>query len=183
MPIITKVVDYDGVGQRIQRLGLTARYEQAVECITNWQLLIEEKKHANGTRGIRQVIDGRFEAVGGWSKKVSGDLDWAASAPETGAHIGVEVQVSGRSDLLIKDVLHVKRSLAKGILDVGIIVVPDNALSFFLTDRTPNLAHAIMHITEADASDLPIRVLSFKHDGLGPPLAKMVTNMGKGKAV
>jgi hypothetical protein len=75
--------------------------------------------------------------------------------------------------------MHLKESLVLGKIDIGIIVVPDDTLSKFLTDRTPNLATAVKHV-EHRASDLPIRVLAFKHDGVGPPLEKMRTNLGKG---
>jgi hypothetical protein len=74
--------------------------------------------------------------------------------------------------------MHLKEELVAGKIDIGIIVVPDDMLSRFLTDRTPNLATAPKHV-EHRASDLPIRVLAFKHDGVGPPLEKMRTNLGK----
>ena len=105
--------------------------------------------------------------------------DWK-KANNRGASIGVEVQVSGRSDLLAVDVLHLKNDIAMGSLDAGIIVVPDNFTSKFLTDRTPNLATAKKHV-ELHASDLPIRLVAFGHDGKGPPLPKMITNLGKGE--
>ena len=69
-------------------------------------------------------------------------------------------------------------SLLAGRIDVGLIIVPDDHLSRFLTDRTPNFRTAIKHI-EARASDLPFRVLAFRHDGTGPALEKMRTNVGR----
>lgn len=68
--------------------------------------------------------------------------------------------------------------LQGGVIDAGIIVVPDDNLSRFLTDRTPNYRTAIRHV-EHRAKDLPLRVLAFGHDGIGPALSKIRTNLGK----
>jgi len=87
-------------------------------------------------------------------------------------------QVSGRSDMVALDIMHLKEKLFEGFLDVGLIIVPDNDLSKFLTDRTPNLATAIKHI-EDRARDLPIRVIAFRHNGPGSALDKMRTNLGR----
>lgn len=59
----------------------------------------------------------------------------------------------------------------------GVIIVPDDTLSRFLTDRTPNFATAIKHAQHA--KDLPIRVIGFRHDSVGEALAKMRTNLGR----
>jgi hypothetical protein len=64
------------------------------------------------------------------------------------------------------------------MIDVGIIIVPDNDISRYLTDRTPNLATAIKHV-EHRARELPIRILAFRHNGIGDALDKMRTNLGK----
>jgi hypothetical protein len=80
--------------------------------------------------------------------------------------------------MLAVDIMHLKEKIAGGEIDAGIIIVPDDTLSPFLTDRTPNLATAIKHI-EDRARDLPIRVLAFRHDGPGPALGKMRTNLGR----
>ena len=80
--------------------------------------------------------------------------------------------------MLAVDVLHLSAELLAGRIDVAVIIVPDDRLSRFLTDRTPNLRTAIRHIN-ARASDLPLRVLAFRHDGIGPALAKMRTNLGR----
>jgi hypothetical protein len=66
-----------------------------------------------------------------------------------------------------------------GRVDVGVIVVPDDQLSRFLTDRTPNFATALKHVSN-NAAELPIRIVAFGHDGEGPPLIKATTNLGGG---
>src|SRR6185312_1768593 len=88
--------------------------------------------------------DAGFERLGGWRKVTVGGIDWT-KANETGASVGVEVQVSGRSDMLAVDIMHLKEELVDGTIDVGLIIVPDDALSRVLTDRTPKLATAVKH--------------------------------------
>jgi hypothetical protein len=112
----------------------------------------------------------------GWSKITSGGTDWK-KANALGASVGVEVQVSGRSDMVAMDIMHLSEDISSGLIDVGIIIVPDNVLSRFLTDRTPNFATAIKH-AERWAPDLPLRVVGFRHDSAGDALAKM-RNLGR----
>lgn len=177
MPVVSQVVDYNGFVTKATRLGLLPIANEAQSTLSSFQLLVEEKRHANGTKGIRQSIDDAFDAIGGWIKVTVGDIDWTKQSPQ-GATVGVEVQVSGRSDMLAVDIMHLKEKLEKGIIDVGVIIVPDDKLSRFLTDRTPNLATAVKHV-EHRAKDLPIRIIAFAHDGAGEPLSKMRTNLGR----
>jgi hypothetical protein len=177
MPVISKPVDYDGFNQKVERLSLRGLVDEAIATLTAFPLLIEERRHANGTRGLRQTIDEGFERLGGWNKITVGGIDWSKTGP-TGACVGVEVQVSGRSDMLAVDIMHLRDSLVDGTIDVGVIIVPDNPLSRFLTDRTPNFSTAIKHV-EHRAKDLAILVVAFMHDGPGGPLEKMRTNLGK----
>lgn len=73
------------------------------------------------------------------------------------------------------DVLHLQKELRDGSLDAGIIVVPNDILSKYLTDRTPNLRTALRHIDDT----MPVQVIAFQHDGPGPALPKMRTNLGR----
>lgn len=176
MPIISQTWDYNGFAAKASRLGIDALVAEATATLTRWQLLIEERKHANGTKWIREMIDDGFAHSMDWVKVSSGGVDWTKQGANRQT-AGVEVQVSGRSDMLGVDVMHLKDQLDAGLIDIGIIIVPDNALSYFLTDRTPNLAAARKHV-EHRAKDLPIRILAFMHDGTGPALGKMRTNLG-----
>lgn len=177
MPIITKIEDFNGFAKKIERLELIPLVNEALGTITSFQLTLAENPMANGTRGIRQSIDSSFEKIGGWKKLTSGGVDWTKQN-DRGATIGVEVQVSGRSDMLAVDIMHLKDDISEGRIDVGLIVVPDDQLSKFLTDRTPNFATALKHVNHR-AKDLPIRVAAFRHDGVGDALPKMRTNLGK----
>lgn len=177
MPIISTRRDYNGFLAKVERLELANYVQEAESTLTSFQLLIEETRHANGTKGIRQQIDENFAAISNWTKISVGGIDWTKST-DRGLSIGVEVQVSGRSDMLAVDILHLSQSLQEGRIDVGLIVVPDDGLSKFLTDRTPNLATAIKHVDQW-GSALPIRIVAFSHDGIGPALPKARTNLGK----
>ena len=176
MAVISESRDFNGFATKVHRLDLSELVAEAASTL-DFPLAVEERKHANGTRGLRQTIDARFKELGGWRMVKVGGVDWTKSSKK-GATIGVEVQVSGRSDMLAVDILHLKEKLHTGFIDAGLIIVPDDTLSRFLTDRTPNYATAIKHL-EAGASELPIRVLAFRHDRAGYALRKMRTNRGR----
>lgn len=180
MPLVTARESYNGFDQKVQRLRLEPLLEEIEHAVTGFQLLIEEARHANGTKSIRETIDGRFESIGGWTKVVVGGVDWT-KVDDADRSIGVEVQVSGRSDLLAVDVLHLHEQLSGGLLDAGVIVVPDDTLSRFLTDRTPNLRTAIKHV-ESRARDMPVQIIAFRHDGIGNAIPKARTNLGRNPA-
>ena len=177
MPLITSRESYNGFNQRVQRLGLRPLLDEIETAVTDFPLLVKEARHANGTKWIRETIDARFEFVGGWTKVVSGGVDWT-KVDSADRSIGVEVQVSGRSDLLAVDVLHLHEQLSGGHLDAGVIVVPDDTLSPFLTDRTPNLRTAIKHV-DSRARDMPVQIIAFQHDGVGDAIPKARTNLGR----
>jgi hypothetical protein len=103
--IISQTLDYNGFATKAKRLGLDTLAAEAVSTITAFQLLIKEQRHANGTRGIRQSIDKGFTQLGGWKRISSGGIDWTKQSQQ-GATLGVEVQVSGRTDMLAVDIMH-----------------------------------------------------------------------------
>ena len=177
MPLITARRSYNGFDQKVQRLGLQPMLDEIEDSVTGFQLLVEETRHANGTKSIRETIDHRFEQLGGWTQAVVGDVDWT-KVDSADRSVGVEVQVSGRSDLLAVDVLHLHQQLSDGHLDAGVIVVPDDTLSRFLTDRTPNLRTAIRHV-ESRARDMAVQIIAFRHDGTGDAIPKARTNLGR----
>lgn len=122
MPRITERISYNGFDTKIERLGLDELVQQVERIAAGFDLIIEESKHANGTKVIRESFDAGFEACGGWSKITVGGIDWS-KANESGSKLGVEVQVSGRSDLLAVDVIHLQDELNGGRLDAGMIIV------------------------------------------------------------
>jgi hypothetical protein len=51
--------------------------EEIKDVVSGFPLLVHEKKDANGGAAVRKLLDARFQARGGWTKKVTGDIDWS----------------------------------------------------------------------------------------------------------
>lgn len=174
MPIISQEISFNGALQRAERLGLNKLLDELREILTNFELRVKEEKDANGGAAVRKLIDARFKEIGGWEKKQTGGIDWTKCQVVNGTRvcIGAEVQFSARSDLVIIDIIHLRKSISEGGIDIGVLVVPDDRLSIFLTDRGPSMSDARKHVREARAEDLPLLLIALLHDGPGPPLAK-----------
>jgi hypothetical protein len=174
MPRIKEEIPYNGAYERLERLGLKPLLEEVRKAVTGFRLLVKEEKDANGGAAVRKLMDARFKEIGGWQKKTSGDIDWLKCQTVNGTKVclGVEVQFSARSDLMIIDVAHLRRAIAGGKIDVGVIVAPTDRLALFLTDRGPSISAAKRHVHEARADDQPLILMAVEHDGAGPPLAK-----------
>jgi hypothetical protein len=86
----------------------------------------------------------------------------------------VEIQFSARSDLVVIDLIHLRKAIVQGKIDIGVLVVPSDRLGGFLTDRGPKMADAKRHVVEARVEDLPLVLISLEHDGSGPALAKQL---------
>lgn len=174
MPIIVEEVSYDGANERIARLGLTPLLREIRGLITGFELLVEERRDANGGAFVRKILDVQFAQMGGWSKKVTGDVDWTKSQVVNGTRVcvGVELQISGRSDLIIVDLVHLRKAVITGQIDVGVLVVPSDRLGVFMTDRGPKMADAKRLAREARVEDWPLLIIAFEHDGAGPALPK-----------
>lgn len=174
MPTIVEEVSYDGANERIERLGLAPLLNEIRTIITGYSLLVKEQRDANGGAHVRKLLDARFHAVGGWVKKVTGDVDWTKSQVLNGTRVcvGVELQISGRSDLIIVDLVHLRKAVIGGLIDVGVLVVPSDKLGVFMTDRGPKMADAKRLAKEARVEDWPLLIIAFEHDGPGPALPK-----------
>jgi hypothetical protein len=177
MPKIVEEQSFDGAEARIDRLGLDELLAEVRGIITGFSLLIEEKKDSNGAGALRKIIDARFHDAGGWAKKTSGGVDWVKSQAINGRPrhicIGVELQVSGRSDLISVDLIHLRNQLLQGAIDLAVLVVPGDTLGSYLTDRVAKLSEAMRHIKMGRFEDMPFVLIAFDHDGPGPRLAKM----------
>lgn len=137
---IANLTFYDGAKAKISRLGIAPLFLELLEILTQTSLRVEEKRDANGGKPVRQLIDASFEKSGGWQKTQVGGVDWIKTNILSDVYattLGVEVQVSARSDLLVRDVVHLRRSIENGDVDVGVIVVPSDLLQIYLPDRTP----------------------------------------------
>jgi hypothetical protein len=174
MPIIVEEVAHNGAVERIRRLGLVPLIEELRQTLTSFKLLVKEERDANGGAAVRKLIDKQFEGTGGSTKRTSGDVDWLKCCIVNGTPVcvGVEVQFSARSDLLVVDIIHLRKAILGGSIDVAILVVPSDKLGVFLTNRGPSLSDAKRHVAEARADDLPLMLIALEHDGPGPALAK-----------
>lgn len=174
MPRIVEGQPYAGVRERIARLGLGPLLDELRSILQGFVLHVRESRDANGGTAVRRLIDERFQLTQGWAKKQSGDVDWTKCMTVNGTRVcvGVEVQFSARSDLVVVDSIHLRRALTEGRIDVAILVVPSDTLGLYLTDRGPKMADAKRHVREARADDLPLLVMAVEHDGPGPALAK-----------
>lgn len=142
--------------------------------ITRFDLRILEHRDSNSGATVRAMIDERFESAGGWTIKKSGGVDWTKGKVVNGTtlSIGVEIQMSIRSDALIIDVCHLRDSIIAGTIDVGVIVTNSDRMAVFMTDRVAHYSHAVLTVDRARAQDLPLVVIGLEHDGPGQALPK-----------
>lgn len=174
MARIVEEIYYNGSRERIERLGLAVLIEEVKAIVSGFTLLVREEVDANGGAAVRKLIDAGFEASGGWLKRTTGDIDWTKCREINGTKlcVGVEVQVSARSDLLVVDMIHLAAAFRDGRLDVGVIIVPSDKLGRFLTDRGPCMSDAKKHARAARLEDSPLVLFAVEHDGAGTPLPK-----------
>lgn len=107
--------------------------------------------------------------------KKTGGVDWIKRQAVNGRRhicIGVEVQVSGRSDVMSVDLIHLRTELLQGKIDLAVLIVPSDRMGYFLTDRVAKLSEAKRHIEMARAEDMPFVLIAIEHDGPGPALKK-----------
>jgi hypothetical protein len=144
-----------------------------------------EEREGNGSAVIREALDAKFKSGLDWKQSKTGGIDWIKRVRYNAsilARLGVEIQVSARSDLIIRDLVHLRNSLQKSEIDVGVIVLPSDRLQVFLTDRTPAFRDAVRYIEQEfkEAVSYPIVLMAIEHDRAGKALAKKTTNKGRG---
>ncbi len=181
MPQIATERNYNGAQSRIERLGLQPLWEEITRAVTEFDLRVREERNANGGAALREMIDRRITELGGWEPRQTGGVDWTKCLVVNGTEVcmGVEIQMSGRSDLLVVDVAHLREEVTAGNIDVGVIVVPSDGLGYYLTDRAPRFSDAIVAVERARAEDMPLSVLAIHHDGPGDALPKRRTRQGR----
>jgi hypothetical protein len=100
-----KIVDVQGFDRKVMRLGLMGILDEVKELISGFEFLLAETPRGNSAAVLREMLDDRFAAVSGWTIVKSGGIDWTKCIRYNGAEvcIGVELQISARSDLLTND--------------------------------------------------------------------------------
>ena len=168
---------YDGACEKIVRLGMSDMLVELLQALMGTRVLLKEEKDANSGKVVRESIDGMLEQGSGWTKTVTGDLDWVKTKrtpPDMEIRLGVEIQMSARSDLVIRDLLHVRENIKRGKIEVVVLVVPSDKMSAFLPDRAPSLSETVRY-TEKEFDEIqqfPLVLISVEHDGPGEPLPK-----------
>lgn len=146
-----------------------------------------DEKQANSAGVVREQIDKRFGDFPDWVQSKSGDIDWIKRLRYNCtivSRLGVEIQVSGRSDLLARDIVHIRNNLQDSHIDAGVIVVPSDDFEYLLTDRVANYTYAVRYVEEElrEAQAYPIILIAVEHDGYSlEALPKKTTNRGSGK--
>lgn len=131
------------------------------------------------------MIDSTFGEFPDWVQSKSGNIDWVKRLrfnQTIVSRVGVEIQVSGRSDLLARDIVHIRNNLQDSHIDVGVIVVPSDDFEYRLTDRVANYSYAVRYVEEElrEAQSYPIVLIAVEHDGFSDTaLPKKKTNKGK----
>jgi len=174
---ITQIKFYGGSRDKIARLGLAHLFLELLEILMHTRILLKEEKDANGAAAVRKAIDDAFVKAGEWENTKTGGVDWAKRIrynQSIVARIGVEVQVSARSDLIVRDLVHLRTRLQDGDVDIGVVVVPDDRMEVFLPDRCPKFSDAVRYVEQefTEAMKWPIVILALEHDGPGRALKK-----------
>ncbi len=184
---ITTTRFYGGARDKVCRLALADLFLEVQQIIFDTRVDLLEVPEANGAAVVRERIDEQFAKASDWTKTVAGGLDWVKRLrynQTLAVKMGVEVQVSARSDLLVRDLVHIRNALQEGVIDIGLIIVPSDKLSVFLTDRTPSLRDAIRYVEQEfpEAQKTPMILIAVEHDGpAAEPLPKKTTNRGTKK--
>jgi hypothetical protein len=111
---ITTILYYGGARAKIARLGLANLFLELQDILLSTAVLLKETRHANGSGTLREMIDRSFLSVADWEKGGAGAIDWVKRWRYNSSCMvwaGVEIQVSARSDLVVRDVIHLRNSL------------------------------------------------------------------------
>lgn len=119
---IAKIRYYGGSREKVCRLGLAHIFLELQEILISTEIRILDKRKANGAAVVREKIDASFGEFPDWVQSKSGDIDWVKRLrfnQTIVTRMGVEIQVSGRSNALSTDMVHIRNSLQDSIIDVA----------------------------------------------------------------
>ena len=169
---ITAIKFCGGARDKIARLRLAHLFLEVQQIILDTKVLLLEVKDANSGAVVREALDKAFVDAKDWLPRKTGGIDWTKRLRynETVlARVGVEVQVSARSDLVVRDLVHLRNKLQEGEIDIGVIVVPSDRMEIFLPDRYPRFSEAVKYVEQEfkEAMLTPLVIISIEHDGPG----------------
>lgn len=174
---ITQLRFYDGARERVCRLGLADLLLELQDVLLSAEVHGEEGVYTEHVLSLYSLIDGALEARGGWERRSRSGIDWVREFRYNQtflSRLGVELQVPSRTDMSIGDVTHLRYAIIEGLIDVGVVVVPDDRLQVFLPDRTPAFRDAVRYIEEEfkEAMNYPFVIVAIEHDAPGDALPK-----------
>jgi hypothetical protein len=163
----TRIRYFDGAEAKLHRLQLGPLLAEVEKRIQSSVVLLAESDRANHATELQDQLGALFaidKARGGkWSN--------CRRIGEAALRMEFRMRISSRREILYKDVLHLRRRLECGAIDLGVIVIPSDKLQRFLSGRTPSSSYAEKVIREMDTDRYPIILIELEHDGLGPTLA------------
>lgn len=171
MAKIQVVQKYDGFDQVLKRFHLQPHWKDMIGFLEAIPLKVMDRRNENGAAALRAMIDKAFENRNGWSIIKQGGIDWIKTIKngKMELKLGIEIQVSSRSDLIAVDLMHLNQGFKEGSLDAGAILVPSNDLASRLVDRAPNLRETMRHFDLFTAiKDRPVALLTIEQDGFSP---------------
>ncbi len=146
---ITDIRYYGGARDKIARLGLAHLFLEVQQIILDTKVFLLEQKDANSGAVVREALDKGFVDAKDWHPRKTGGIDWTKRLRynETVlSRIGVEVQVSARSDLVVRDLVHLRNKLQESEIDIAVIIVPSDRMEVYLPDRYPRFGEAVKYV-------------------------------------
>jgi hypothetical protein len=167
---ITDIRYYGGARDKIARLGLAHLFLEVQQIILDTKVFLLEEKDANSGAVVREALDKGFVDAKDWHPRKTGGIDWTKRLRynETVlSRMGVEVQVSARSDLVVRDLIHLRNKLQESEIDIGVIIVPSDRMEVYLPDRYPRFGEAVKYVEQEfkEAMLTPLVIISIEHDG------------------
>jgi hypothetical protein len=148
---LSKQREYGGVKVLIDRLGLSVLVRELADTVTGFSL--DLRRVVTGG-AIRKKICIRLTQAG-WRANEDAHVEWTKCQSVNGTRlsIGVQLRVSGPADLAVADICRLRDAWTDADIDVGVLVVPDDELGHYLTDRGPRFSDAIRQVRAARAED------------------------------
>ena len=76
MPKIADHTYFNGTNEKLDRLGLRGLWDELQTLLVGFELRVAETKDSNGGAAVREMLDARFRAAGGWGNRATGGVDW-----------------------------------------------------------------------------------------------------------
>jgi hypothetical protein len=158
-------------------LGLTGPLLELEEALLSAEFRFEDDAYNEDALRLNNVLDEALESRDGWEKPSADGVHWVKKwryDQAVLACLGVKLEGASCGSALRDGIVHLRYAIIKGLIDVGVVVVPDDRLQVFLPDRTPSFKDAVRYIEEEfkEAMNYPFVIMAVEHDGPGDALPK-----------